>query len=163
MTTPGRVRFSLLRQIGDLIEAINVRTGRRMEWFSAMTMLGWGLLLITPNMVFEPFGIYSSLVRRGIDPVVVGAIFCIIGTAWLLALWSNGHWHRSPSIRVFGSLIGAAVWGWVATSLVVDGMRSTMVNIGTVTYVFMSLYNLDAAYSAARDMEWGRRKGAVDL
>jgi hypothetical protein len=133
----------------------NDRVGdRALEWFSALVMVAWSVLLAFPGDTlsmpsfaeFHHFGMTETLWASG---------FGSIGMARLAALYINGRWPKTPHVRMIGAMFGVVAWGQVAFMLTEGNLAAYgKVPTGAGTYGLLALADLFSIYRAAYDARY---------
>lgn len=85
---------------------------RAIEWLFASMMIVWGAMLLLPgNMLSHPT--FDLLLQ--VAPERTWGFFSItVGYIRVAALIINGHWRRSPILRMLASILGMMSWTCLA-------------------------------------------------
>jgi hypothetical protein len=126
---------------------------RGLEWFSALAMLGWAYVLVQPGDILAN-GNLKEFLRFGATETQIAMVFGVVGMGRLVALYINGRWPRSPTLRMVGAAIGLMVWGQVAIALIqAVGMATT----GLAVYGPLALSEILSIRRAAFDARYHRQ------
>lgn len=107
---------------------------RALEWFSAMVMLGWSVVLALPGGPLNGPQ-FAAFARYGVSETWWAATFGAFGSGRMVALYINGRWPKGPYVRMAGSLFGAVSWAQVSWLLLEGSMiNAGIVNPGTAVY-----------------------------
>jgi hypothetical protein len=128
---------------------------RLFEWFSALAMIGWSVVLAAPGNTFSQAS-FAGFADRGITEVGLAGVLGLIGGARIVALYINGRRPQTPYVRMAGALLGAILWGQIAWMLgqvvTVTGIFST----GAMTYGLMAFFDTLCIARAAYDSRYQR-------
>jgi hypothetical protein len=85
---------------------------RAIEWLFASMMMTWGAMLLLPgNMLAQP----TFELLLAVAPERTWGFFSIaVGYIRVMALVINGHWRRSPILRMMASVLGMMWWTCLA-------------------------------------------------
>ncbi|WP_279479912.1 hypothetical protein [Aureimonas sp. SK2] len=91
---------------------------RTMQWFAAIALLLWGLVLLQPTALFdrEAFRPFHDLVAEQ----SLGAFLLGIGIVRCAALYINGHWRRTPLLRAAGAMIGSGTFAGLSALFLIS-------------------------------------------
>lgn len=142
------------RRAGAASRFLLIFNDRGLEWFSAFVMLSWGVTLALPGDTLSGPS-YAAFGRFGMTEEAWAGVFSAVGLARLVALYINGHWPKSPHIRMLGSLFGAISWGQVAYLLTLSTYFTTgIAATGTAVYSLLALADLFGIARAAFDARY---------
>lgn len=85
---------------------------RAIEWLFACMMMVWGAMLLLPgNMLSAP----TFELLLAVAPERTWGFFSItVGYLRVMALVINGHWRRSPILRMLAAVLGMMWWTCLA-------------------------------------------------
>lgn len=140
--SPMRVR--LVRHMQD----------RSTEWLSALVMIAWGVTLALPGDTLAGAS-FSAFRRFGMDETSWSLVFFGAGCTRVAALWINGRWPRTPTIRMALAAFGALSWVQVSLLLYQSSVEH-MAPLGTGpgVYGILALYDLIAVFRASVDVRY---------
>jgi len=126
------------------------------EWLMAGLLTTWGIYVVLhPSLFTAPataalFAGMAEIVRwTGYEPAGVwGATAMLIGMVRAFALFVNGAYYRTPTIRLATSAMSAALVGFLVYGLT----RSDAPNTGLVVYFWLFVCDVASAYRAASDI-----------
>ena len=122
---------------------------RKVEWLSALSLLGWAAILGLPGNSLGSKGLGLPYLSYSFGEASLAALMALAGTAWCLALWINGHWRRSPALRAAAALAGALVWGQIALAYFYEGIESGVMAPALANFAVLAAADvLSAARSA---------------
>lgn len=128
---------------------------RVLEWFIAIVMLLWWVVLSQPEYSFSKQPSLSLLARIGSEDFWAKVCF-FIGVIRLGALYVNGAWRRSPYIRAFTAFLSSVFWMWVSI-----GMASTGSTTGLTVYPMLMLLDWYSIWTAMDDADKARKAKAA--
>lgn len=120
---------------------------RKVEWVSALSMLGWALVLGLPGNSLGSKGLGLPYLQQGLGEASLAALMACAGASWCVALWINGHWRRSPVLRAASALVGALAWGQIALAYFYEGHAAGVFQPALANFVVLAAAD---ALSAAR-------------
>ena len=130
---------------------------RGLEWFSAIVMIGWALVLIQPGDTIGG-GNLRELLRHGLTEQDVSAVFGLAGGARVAALFINGRWPRTPIVRMIGATAGFVLWSQIALFLYAGpALANGAMSTGVAVYLPLALADLFSIFRAAYDVRYQRR------
>lgn len=93
---------------------------RTMEWYAAVVLTLWGLVLLQPSPLFEreTFRTFAPIV----DEHALGFLLLVVGSIRCAALYVNGHWRRTPLFRAAGAMVGSAVFAGLTALFVISDL-----------------------------------------
>lgn len=151
MTKPKRTEMKALRhQLSTHMQ------DRALEWFSALVMLSWGMVLAMPGDTMAGPA-YAAFHRFGTTEDFWAWAFGMMGGIRLVALYINGRWPRTPVIRMVCATFGAMSWAQVSWMLT-EGtyLKSGIATTGTAVYGILALADLFSIFRAAFDARYHR-------
>ncbi|HLL28605.1 MAG TPA: hypothetical protein VKT73_13255 [Xanthobacteraceae bacterium] len=86
-----------------MLSSYTMRT-RLIEWMLAILMIVWGVSVLFPQVTAP---VLNTLFGGDLP---LGAIVVSVGCIRIIALLINGHWRRSPLLRLLGSILGLMFW-----------------------------------------------------
>lgn len=120
-------------------------TERCAEWTLGAITLGWGWALLQPG---DTFAVSTYDTMRGWMSEEWWTVFFLIGgSARLIMLTINGHWRKSPHLRMVAAATTFWVWVFLAIGFALAGTNSP----GAFTYSIFALAELINVFRAARD------------
>lgn len=149
------------------------------EWANAFTMFAWGTYILLHPGIFASNELYQAFVsmawtsaegpaRVAMSERLWGLITVWVGMLRACALFVNGSYWRTPTIRLICSGVSAFIWAQVVIGLLGIHVPST----GLVMYGSVLLLDLISGYRAAVDAviardtrrnEWGAQKGGKSV
>lgn len=143
---------------------------RAIEWLFACMMVIWGAMLLLPgDMLNQPT--FEILLR--IAPERSWGFFSItVGYVRGAALIINGHWRRSPILRMLGAIFGMMWWtclAWFYGLAIINGAKPFPMYGCIFLFVFFEGYS---AYRCGEDaarahsfrfncLTWARGKAVI--
>ena len=115
---------------------------RFMEWYVAIQLLMWGIILLGPSDVYTSGHAFDVLARL-ISEESLGVIMFVLGSIRVLALIVNGSVPRlTPIVRIVGAFIGCFVWFCISVSFAESGVFSTWIAAWPMAFIaeFANLY-----------------------
>ncbi|WP_062117261.1 hypothetical protein [Aureimonas sp. AU40] len=147
-----------------LIRTVPPHPQRTMEWYAALALIGWGLVLLQPQSLFqrEAFQAFGHVVAEN----ALGWTMLAVGIMRAAALYVNGRWRRTPFFRAAGAMVGSAIWcGLVALFVATDvsvfvqrgGTLSTFfwdyqTSTAIVVYGLLAAFESLSAYRCGKDI-----------
>lgn len=130
---------------------------RGTEWVASFVILAMGLIsLIYPQTFLRPS--LSEFYPYAIQ----WTWLCIgVGLGRITSLLINGHWNGgTPSLRLVGSVIGAAMFGaLVGNLLTASDIPLVGLSWGVGTYSILLLAELRNVYRSATDLAYVKKYG----
>ena len=127
--------------------------GRLAEWLTSAVMVMFAVALALPgDSVLSGFT-FRFFFELGLNETVLAVPTALIGAARLMALYINGTWRRTPSIRMAGALLGAGFYGFLSMSFLwpyAAGLTPAISTAAT-TYGVLAIFDVIAAYRSAND------------
>lgn len=121
---------------------------RATEWYSALVLAGWGAYTILhPSLYQGPGNPYFGAMLSVASQEKWGLIAFSIGFIRVTALFINGKWGVTPTVRIVTSFISGFVWFCVSVGL----FKSGLPNYGLITYPALLLADAHSCYRAAID------------
>lgn len=130
---------------------------RRSEWALSGIMIGWGVMLLRPGIIFDQSRAWTQM--AAIMPETTwGWLAVAVGVFRFTALVINGTfaatWYgrRSPHVRALASFLACFLWLQIAVGLWSSGIDNT----GMAVYpglLALDLMNVVAAASDAAKMD----------
>jgi hypothetical protein len=122
---------------------------RAIEWWSAGTLLSWGLVvLLLPDLFHQPryLAMFSSMLNWA--PQQVWGLFAFtMGFMRLGALFVNGFWFRTPQIRLMTSFLSVCVWFFITAGLARSGTY-----LGVAIYGWHMIADIYSSFRSAADV-----------
>lgn len=137
----------MIKRIGYSI----IEQGRAAEWITSTILLGFALTLALPgnSLGSEAFRVFRDL---GATESSISAPLAIVGTARMTALYINGHWRRSPFLRMAGAIMGASIFSMLAIAIFWSSWGDGHpLSPGAITYFVLALFDALAAYRSGAD------------
>jgi hypothetical protein len=131
---------------------------RSTEWLSALVMVSWGITLMMPgDTLLGP--LFIAFKRYGLTEDFWAWAFTSVGVARLTALWINGRWPRTPTIRSLCAIFGATSWVHVSY-LLYQGSAGIGLpwSTGPGVYLILAFYDFIAIFRAAVDGRYQQPK-----
>ncbi|WP_373354063.1 hypothetical protein [Pseudoroseicyclus sp. CXY001] len=129
-----------------------VQHGRATEWLTSLVLLGFALALMLPGETMaEPS--FSTFDGIGFDDAMVSTPLALIAAMRLVALYINGSWRRTPTLRMAGAVVGAGIFGFLAMAFGWPYVIGAAVapSTGAGTYTVLALFEILAAYRSGAD------------
>jgi hypothetical protein len=128
------------------------------EWANAFTMFAWGAYILMHPGIFASNQLYDAFVSMAwtdhsgqfVSAMAErqwGLITVFVGMLRACALFINGSYWRTPTIRLVCSAVSAFIWAQVVIGLLGLQMPST----GIVMYGSVLVLDLVSGYRAACD------------
>ncbi|MGE4340678.1 MAG: hypothetical protein AB7E55_32715 [Pigmentiphaga sp.] len=130
---------------------------RMFEMFSASVMFSWGAAMLAIPTAVTPNSAYRAFIEQGIPEDLIGAIMCLAGLAWLVALVINGLHRRTPLVRALGASVGCLVSTQIAWLLLSNWWQGELSIFGGLTYGLAAAYNCWAMFVSAADAVKAKR------
>ncbi len=122
---------------------------RMSEWFLAVMMLNWAIVLTLDPNVFEAGQSFKAL--AGMMLQENWALVCfVLGSARLVILAINGAWRRTAHMRALGSLVSALFWFEVTIGFLQGGVVTTGLAIYPMLFLMDSVNAVRALGDAGR-------------
>lgn len=131
---------------------------RALEWHCALTAAAFALVLALPGSTFATghmWDRFAAVMPEGCWAAFMGTIAAIR----ICALLINGHWRRTPMLRMATACLGASVWGYVAMLMFVPGDLGLQTGVGI--YLVLCGSDIRSAWRAGRDSEIAARVAAL--
>lgn len=129
--------------------------GRATEWLAASMLLTFAMILAVPGETTTSTSGFKTFVRLGLDDAALSAPIALVGLARMAALYVNGAWRRSPSIRVAGSIAGASIFSMIGMAFIwpslENGVSVSALSTGG-TYFTLAFYDALSAYRSGADV-----------
>ena len=137
--------------------------GRATEWITSSALLGFALTLALPGDTFAGAG-FRSFREVGLDEAAIATPLALVAGARMVALLVNGHWQRTPLLRMFGAAVGAAIFamlsvgfGWPYLAAALGYWGASAASTGAATYAVLAAADLLSAFRAGLDFQQRRR------
>lgn len=134
--------------------------GRVAEWVTSAVLFMMAINFMLPGNTLETAKAFQVFVKLGLDETMLSGIALIVSLGRMSALYVNGAWRQSPSLRLVGAIVGSTIFGILA---VIFGYpyfsgQSVALSTGCSTYLVLALADNIAAYRSARDatISWAR-------
>jgi len=122
-----------------------------------MVLVGFGISFSLPGETLSVDG-YHVLADIGLTDFYLAMFMTILGVLRLVALYINGSWKRTPTIRMYGAIVGAAVFMSFAVGFFLPIVTKTMPpNTAWGTYLILALWDIYASYKAGNDVRATRK------
>ncbi len=124
------------------------------EWAMAGAMFGWGAYtLLNPGIFQQPYLHELAKMAWMADAERFwGLVTVVVGMVRGCALFVNGSYSRTPTIRLISSLVSAFVWA----QIIVGIMRTGLPAHGIILYSTALALDFVSAYRAAVDSQLAR-------
>lgn len=128
------------------------------EWLASGQMIAWGsYLVLYPNMMTSGATGQLYVAMRSMWSQPSWALFAIfIGVIRGGALFVNGAYTRTPTIRVITSFMSAFVWTQALIAV------ATVANLGVIMYATALIADFYSAYRAGMDAVFAERQRRLD-
>lgn len=127
------------------------RSSRWSEWCASFIHVGFGVALALPGSSLDLSPSYNVLAAMASEEMLALA-FGGVGLFRLVALWINGRWGPSPSIRAWGSAFGAIAFGILGGSFAMAGIEAGALSTAAMTYGVLAAMDLGNVWRAAADV-----------
>lgn len=126
--------------------------GRATEWLTSLALLMMVLTMALPGDTLGRPG-FHVLAAMGFEEASVAVPLALVATGRLAALYINGAWRRSPALRMWGAMAGAATFGALAVSFAWPwAAGGTVPGTGAGTYLVLAVFDVVAAYRSGADV-----------
>lgn len=143
-----------------------VEQGRGIEWATSAVLIMFSLILMLPgNTLASPA--FKAFVSLGLTEITIAVPLMLVGVARMVALYLNGHWRRSPILRMVGAILGASIFGMLTVAfaaptveLLIAGRYVTPVSgpsTGAGTYFVLVACDLLAVFRSGADVRVSRK------
>lgn len=131
--------------------------GRALEWGAACALLSLAVTMAIPGETTALNG-FRALRGLGLDDASAGVLFGVIGTLRIVALYINGSWRKSPTLRMIGAIAGASIFSMMAAGfawpfLSGDSALSSAPGI----YTTLALFDALSIYRSGGDVRLAKR------
>jgi len=121
---------------------------RATEWYSALVLSGWGAYTILhPGLYRGPANPYFQSMLEYAPQERWGLAAFMVGFIRITALFINGKWGVTPTVRIATSFVSMLVWFCVSVGL----FKSGLPNYGLILYPALLLADAHSSYRAAID------------
>lgn len=149
MTSNARDAGPILLPKGEDMIVLGVaRTfpARAVEWLISGILVSWGVFLLTHPQLFAENPVFDNLDQTA-PQYMWGGMAVMAGIIRATALWINGHWTRTPMIRVITSFVSAFIW----TQVFLGVAQSRVDAVQIVLYPWFIAGDIYSALRAASD------------
>lgn len=138
-----------------LISVWNSLTERLAEWLLAAITIGWGWVLLQPGDTFQ--GLTFAAMKSWMSEEQWTVFFLLGGSARIAMLTINGHWRKSPHLRMLAAASSFWVWVFLAIGFALAGNNSP----GALIYSLFGFSELVNVFRASRDAGFNDEKAAL--
>ncbi len=133
-----------------------IEHGRAAEWLTSLALVALALTLALPGDTFS-LSTANALAALRVEEATVGVPIALIGMARITALYINGGWRRSPSLRCAGAILGAGIYGALSMAYAWPSLKAH-VPLPTAAGLYLVLAGFDAlaAYRSGADARLAR-------
>ena len=128
---------------------------RDIEWMVSTLLVGLGLgIALLPDVFASPS--FRGFAGRGIDEDPFGIGVMVIGATWMVGLWINGSWRRSPLLRLACALVGTTIWSALEAGFIFSTASPSILTYGVIT-AFSLIACARCGHDAAKAIRKSRR------
>lgn len=126
---------------------------RLAEWLTSLVTIAVAITLSLPGDTLWASPAFQMFIQLGITEAKLAVPTAMLGTARAVALYVNGQWHRTPSIRMVGGMLGAAMFAFLAVGLATPYLNGTSPAPTLLASICLVLAAFDvlAAYRSSHD------------
>lgn len=127
--------------------------GRMAEWLTATVTLAIALTLALPGDTLLVGRAFRALADLGVTEMSLAIPTAAIGAARMAALYVNGQWRRTPSIRMAGAMLGAGMFGFLSVGTMapyLTGSTPAPTIVASILAV-LAAFDIIAAYRSSHD------------
>lgn len=141
-----------------LVEIRDRFSGRILEWYVAVQLFGWGLILLAPSSgLSEPAAAAFAMV--GLSESALGFAMLFIGVVRLAALIVNGAVPNvTPFVRIAGAFLGCGVWYFISLGLFTAALGQGHFGTWVVAWPLACIAEFINIFRAAQDARVGVRR-----
>lgn len=134
---------------------VSMYDNRLAEWCTSFVMFGFAITLLLPGDTAGELA-KGFFERNGITDGLAGPILLVVSIMRMVSLYINGHWPKSPYIRIVGGTVGAMTFFSLAVSFSVPTILGDMDFLSTAffTYFVLGVTDLLSVYRASADARY---------
>lgn len=149
----SEARLSILEVLRGFIGFYNQSGGhlkcgcrpREIEWLTTFLIFSWGFFLILPGNIY-PGDAYVSSVS---NETLWGIVAILLSVVRSSALIINGHWRRSPVLRMLLSACAAGFWAAEGAWMLIEAQSTSPHSFAF--YPILVVAEFLAVYRSAQD------------
>lgn len=138
-------RLSILEVLRGFIGFYNQSGGhlkcgcrpREIEWLTTFLIFSWGFFLILPGEIYPG------------NELIWGAVAIVLSLVRFSALTINGHWRRSPVLRMLLSACAAGFWAGEGAWMLIEAQSTSPHSFAF--YPVLVVAEFLAVYRSAQD------------
>ncbi len=124
---------------------------RASEWFCALNLLLWGVVMLHPSSSFASSQAYAAFERTVTEEHMASALTAL-GLLWLAGLIVNGAREKATSlIRATCAAAGGVIYFTMALGFLSSYFITGVLTAGITTYVLISALSFYSLYWIAKD------------
>lgn len=134
-----------------------LEAGRSTEWLTSILLVAFALTLALPGDTLNATHAYTGFLILGFNEPLLILLLGTIGSVRLVALYVNGAWHRTPTFRLIGAMLGAMAFAMMAMTflypiLAMGGPdETTPMSTAFSTYFILFVFDVIAVYRSAAE------------